>query len=205
MAGFSVFFSAPKEEILYNFTVKKVMIYGVDGGLLEKLESAFDILQIGTIVIGDDVLDETVGSVMDKDGSFSDRHTEFDMPYMVGQEMTAQEFVKCLGFLELFGTPFEGIKVLRTPDNENWTIRSLFQKARKSFDTLKDTLTLKQLIADCENLYGSAGEASSRAMLKKRTESAKKLLASGNCAEESVKRAIQELTDCMNSYRKLYN
>jgi hypothetical protein len=192
-------------EILYNFTVRKVMIYGLGGDALQKAEMAFDVLKIDTIVIGDDVLEETLASVMEKDGGFSERHTEFDLPYMVAQDMTAEEFAKCFFILERFGLKYDGLKILRTNFNENWTIRHLFQATRASYDVLKDAVILKELIGNCESLYGSAGDAASKAEMKKRTENAKKLLASGKYTNESVKQAIAELTESLHSYRKLYN
>ena len=200
-----IILSAPLPEILYNLTVKKVMIYGLDGNQLEKAVSAFDVFHIGTIVIGDDVLDEPLAKIMEKDGGFSERHTEFDLPYMVGQEMTAEEFARYFIVMERFGYKYDGVKILRTEFNENWPIRYLFQATRQSFDVLKEAMVLRELIQNCESLYTSVGEASAMAELRKRTENAKKLLISGQYTGAAVEHAIQELTESLHNFRKLYN
>ena len=70
-------------EILYNSGVKKLMIYGLDEPLLSRAEAIADELGIMTSIIGDDVLEEKLGSLMEKQEDFPARHCEFDLPYFI--------------------------------------------------------------------------------------------------------------------------
>jgi len=192
-------------EILYNSGVKKLMIYGLDEPLLSRAEAIADELGIMTSIIGDDVLEEKLGSLMEKQEDFPARHCEFDLPYLIADGMTVKDLVEYLTVLRKSGCEFEGIKIMRTETNQDWTIRRLFEHTREEHEAAKKAVILDEMIRSCNGIDLSSVEQPAQNLLKERLLKAYMLLKSGKFSNEEVTKAIEDLSESLKGVRKLYN
>lgn len=191
--------------IRYNRNVKKILIYGLDEPNADKTQNILERQGIAAYVIGDDVLDQTVSSVFNVEEDFDGRHQAIQQSFMIFDGFDLNGVLSTLDLLRRMNADFDGVKVMRTDVNSNWTMKKLLERTNESYEASKKAIVLNEVIQSCNGMDLSDGDVKARTEFKKALADAIKLLQSGKYLPEQVDRATHNLTNAMKGVRKLYN
>ena len=181
------------------------MIYGLDDPAADRTQTILERHGIAAYVIGDDVLDQTVGTVFNTEEDFDGRHLEVPQSYLLFDGFDVSGVIDVLKVLRNNGAEFHGVKVMRTELNSSWPMRNLLTRTNTSFQLGKRAIILEEMIQSCNGLDLSDVDVKARADFKKTLVDAVKLLQSGSYDLEQIDRVIGSLEKATSGVRKLYN
>jgi len=184
---------------------KKVFLYGLQREDAERIRSVLADHDIAAFILGDEALDETVADVFEMNDDIGDVHEAFDREYMIFQDIDLNELVRLMAEIEASGEEFEGVKVMRTENNEHWTMRYLLEQTAKEHDTARKAIVLDQLIRSCNNLDLTSLTSEEQKEFKASLLEAFMVLKSGTYTYETVTAAAENLAAWLRKISKLYN
>ncbi len=185
--------------------MKKILLYGIDDATADFYQNVGETKDIAMVIVGDDALDVKISKLFEVGDDLNTRAEEFSDSYMIFQEMSVQELVDLLREFHKTGREFEGIKVMRTKTNEEWTLRALLTEAAKENVMTRKVLVLQELLKSCNSLDLSTMEMKDKQEFKEAIMTAFMYLKQGQYTEEQLDHVIAELGEGLKNARKLYN
>ena len=117
--------------------MKKILLYGVNDETADQYQTLAANSSIAMYIINDSVLDTSVEKLFEINDDLDNQHADFENAYMVLQEIEVNELVLLLKQMTSIGKPFEGIKIMRTESNNQWSMRELFMQAEREYNVTK--------------------------------------------------------------------
>lgn len=185
--------------------MKKVLLYGIDDATADFYQNIGETKDTAMYIVGDDALDVKLSKLFEIGDDLDARAEEFPDSYMIFQEMTVQELLDLLNEFHKAGKAYEGIKVMRTASNEEWTLRALLIEAAKENIMTRKVLVLQELLKSCNSLDLSGMETKDQQEFKNAIMTAFMYLKQGQYTEEQLEHVIAQLSEGLKNTRKLYN
>ncbi len=185
--------------------MKKILLYGLNDETADQYQTLAANNSIAMYIINDSMLDTSVEKLFEINDDLDNQHADFENAYMVLQEIEVNELVLLLKQMDSIGKPFEGIKIMRTESNRQWSMRELFIQAEKEYNVTKKAMVLQELIRSCNGLDVSELDPHQRNEFKDGIMNGYMLLKSGEYDEDALNAAIAVLSENLKNCRRLYN
>lgn len=182
--------------------MRKILLYGVSEKTLQAIQMTGQIWNIQVIRITDGQLNDTLAGLFASETDYSGTCDAFADEYMLIQDMSREELIGLVRALKKQGTEFEGIKVMRTPSNENWKLEDLFRETAEEHQVVKKVRLLQQILQSCGTLdlsqYPGEGQD-----LKEAVRNAYAFLQAGQFSLQETEEQIQTLMEKLKNTGRL--
>lgn len=185
--------------------MERILLYGLDDQSAEMIGNAAKQLGIAVCRIGDSALFHKVADLFEATGDQDTDARAFDNEYMIMQEMDSGRLYALLGELEKLQYEFEGIKVMRTEVNQNWTLFQLLQETGKEHRVQKKVIILREMLMSCNTLDLSALPEEEKESFRQVLMDAFVLYQGGTYTDKELDQCIHVLSDSLKKIRKLYS
>ncbi|MBQ9152570.1 MAG: DUF3783 domain-containing protein [Solobacterium sp.] len=185
--------------------MEKILLYGLDDQSAEMIGNAGKQLGIAVCRIGDSALFHKVADLFEAGFDQDTQTRAFDNEYMIMQEMDSGKLYALLDELEKQQYEFEGIKVMRTDTNENWTLFQLLQETGKEHRIQKKVIILREMLMSCNTLDLSVLPQGEKESFRQVLMDAFVLYQSGTYTDKELDECIHQLSDSLKKIRKLYS
>ena len=185
--------------------MKKILLYGLTDQESDLLQDCAVDLGIPVYIVGDSALDEVLGRLFELDDDLDTRAVEFDEEFMIMDGMTKEDLLELLGVFDKHGFEFDGVKVMRTPSNEQWTLRELLKETQSEHRIAQRAMILTQLLKSCNMLDLSTMQPEERQKFKDSLMDSFMLLQSGTYTLEEIDDCLHRVSEGLKAAHKLYN
>lgn len=185
--------------------MEKILLYGLSDESADRIQDALAEIGIPVYVIGDDGLTETVAELFELEDDLDTRAEAFDGEYMIMQDIDTRRLYEVLNLIEKDGYEFDGIKIMRTDVNENWTLKRLLTETAEEHRLHKKALILREVLAACNSLDLSGMPDDEKEKFKQNIMDAFMVLYSGSYTENELDKYISGITESLKKTRKIYN
>ncbi|MBQ9047095.1 MAG: DUF3783 domain-containing protein [Solobacterium sp.] len=183
--------------------MKKILLYGFDDLEADRFQNAAESAGLAMYVIGDTALDMTVSRLFEIDDDLDAVHSAYDDHYMLFQGFELPELIQVGKDLASAGAPFDGIRIMRTDENENWTLRRLLEEAASEHHLSRKVMILQELIRSCGGVDVKAMDEQQQREFRDALTDAFRLLQSGEFTGREIDEAIRRLSEELKSTRRL--
>lgn len=182
--------------------MRKILLYGVGEETLQAIKMTGQIWNIRVIRITDGQLADTLAGLFEAETDFSGTCDAFEDEYMLIQDMSREELIGLIRALKKQGVEFEGIKVMRTPSNENWKLEDLFRETAEEHQVVKKVRLLQQILQSCGTLDLSQYPDEGRE-LKQAVRNAYAFLQTGQFSLQETEEQIRVLMEILKNTGRL--
>lgn len=180
-----------KKIIFYNVTDRDYAIYQEIGK------------QEGILVgrISDASLTKTLGEV------FASEEKEFEATnrpysYLFMQDLDQEELIHLVKSFEENGVGFEGIKVMRTKNNESWLLKDVMEETQREHFLAAKVILLQEALKSCNDVDMKQLNEETLNQFKEVVMRAYMILKSGIYEEAVIDGALQDLTGILKKIKK---
>ncbi len=171
--------------------------YGTGGNVFREYSRILDGTGIRVFRVGDRSLNLTLGRCLDEAADDDSEHEAFRKAYVLVQGMDHGELTEILMRFESEHAGFDGIRVMRTAQNEMKAVREVLAEEAGKNALPRRIMILRQILHQCETLDMDSVPEEIRKRLQQALMQAYMIIGFRNYDEMQIEYCIQEIMTCL--------